>query len=50
MLPAKSFTALPGDDAAEAPADSLTKFLGKEKIEYVERAYWKEDWHDPDLR
>ena len=50
VLPAKSFTALPGDDAAEAPADSLTKFLGKEKIEYVERAYWKEDRHDPDLR
>jgi hypothetical protein len=22
----------------------------KEKIEYVERAYWKEDRHDPDLR
>ena len=34
----------------EAPTDSLTKFLGKEKIEYVKRAYWKEDRHDPDLR
>jgi hypothetical protein len=67
--PDRLFTALPGDDAVEAPTDSLTNKLGvqelalankpaswltpnilKEKIEYVKRAYWKEDWHDPDLR
>ena len=43
-------TALCGDDAAEAQADSLDNYFLKEKTEHVERAYWKEDRHDPDLR
>ncbi len=43
-------TALSGDDATEAPVDSLINIFMKEKTEYVERAYWKEDRHDPDLR
>jgi hypothetical protein len=47
--PAQLFTVLPGDDAVQARTDSLAKLL-KEKTEYVKRAYWKEDRHDPDLR
>ena len=47
--PAQPFTVLPGDDAVQARTDSLDKLL-KEKTEYVKRAYWKEDRHDPDLR
>lgn len=43
-------TALHGDDAAVAPADSLVNIFIKEKIEHVERADWKEDRYDPDLR
>ncbi len=42
-------TALHGDDAALPGWQSRQYFL-KEKIEHVERAYWKEDRHDPDLR
>ena len=49
-------TALWGDDAVEAPADSLAGERNssypskKEKTEHVERADWEEDGHDPDLR
>jgi hypothetical protein len=42
-------TALPGDDAAKPRLTVSINILLKEKIEYVERAYWKEDWYDPDL-
>jgi len=38
-------TALHGDDAA-LPGWQSRQYLLKEKIEYVERANWKEDWHD----
>jgi hypothetical protein len=32
------------------PRLTVSTNLLKEKTEYVERAYWKEDRHDPDLR